>query len=231
VGESVSDSKHRIVAEIILQGYNVRVFVEKVNKQYKRRSRVAEENMPDRDVKTLQDLIWYQYAKIIARSALGAEAKGKHYGFIKKTFQNLKSGKMQWSYITREDWQLVEAEKCCVYCGKDTGLSREHLVPKTLRINDRCPGCDVIQSIHNQVWSCRECNSRKGTQGLYVFYSRLPGDGKFHDRIPPLAEKKYLKTVYECLSRCTTRMDRPFPNDQQPTVLDLDDSIRIEGHL
>ena len=29
--------------------------------------------MPDRDVRTLRDLIWYQYAKIIARSALGAD--------------------------------------------------------------------------------------------------------------------------------------------------------------
>ena len=28
--------------------------------------------MPDRDVKTIRDLIWYQYAKIIVRRALGA---------------------------------------------------------------------------------------------------------------------------------------------------------------
>jgi hypothetical protein len=28
--------------------------------------------MPDRDVKTVQDLIYYQYAKIIARRAFGA---------------------------------------------------------------------------------------------------------------------------------------------------------------
>lgn len=32
--------------------------------------------MPDRDVKTIRDLIYYQYAKIIARSAFGA-ADGK----------------------------------------------------------------------------------------------------------------------------------------------------------
>ena len=39
--------------------------------------------MPDRDVKTIQDLIYYQYAKIIAKSSLGPESKAKHYGFIK----------------------------------------------------------------------------------------------------------------------------------------------------
>ncbi len=32
--------------------------------------------MPDRDVKTIRDLIYYQYAKIVARRAFGA-ADGK----------------------------------------------------------------------------------------------------------------------------------------------------------
>jgi hypothetical protein len=92
--------------------------------------------MPDRDVETIQDLIYYQYAKIIARRAFdaadGKEAKGRHYGFIKKTFLELKSGVKSWSEITREDWQFVEAEKKCMYCGSESGLSREHIVPKSL---------------------------------------------------------------------------------------------------
>jgi len=52
--------------------------------------------MPDRDVKTILDLIYYQYAKIIARRAFdisdSKEAKRQHYGFIKETFRELKSG-------------------------------------------------------------------------------------------------------------------------------------------
>jgi hypothetical protein len=47
--------------------------------------------MPDRDV-----TIHYQYANIIARSALhapdGTAAKTNHYGFIKQTFRELQSG-------------------------------------------------------------------------------------------------------------------------------------------
>jgi hypothetical protein len=35
----------------------------------------GDSSMPDREVRTLQDLIWYQYAKIIAKRALGPEAK------------------------------------------------------------------------------------------------------------------------------------------------------------
>ena len=47
--------------------------------------------LPDRDARTIRDLIHYQYAKIIARSAFsvpdGTAAKVNHYGFIKQTFR------------------------------------------------------------------------------------------------------------------------------------------------
>lgn len=70
--------------------------------------------MPDRDVETIRDLIFYQYAKVIARRAFtaedGTEAKRKHYGFVKETFRKLKNGVISWSDITREDWQLVESD-------------------------------------------------------------------------------------------------------------------------
>jgi len=52
--------------------------------------------MPDRDVTTIGDLIYYQCAKIIAKSALGVsdgkEAKGRHYGFVKQAFEELSTG-------------------------------------------------------------------------------------------------------------------------------------------
>lgn len=188
--------------------------------------------MPDRDVKTLRDLIWYQYAKIIAKRALGPEAKQKHYGFLKQTLRDLQSGRKQWSDISRKDWQLVESEKECVYCGSNRDLSREHLVPKTLKINEQCAMCDVIQSIHNQVWACKSCNSKKGTLGLYVFYARqMPLDKKFYDNIPPLAEKKYLKTIYDCLERCTECLNIISPDNIQPDVLILDETLKRLGKL
>lgn len=188
--------------------------------------------MPDRDVKTLRDLIWYQYAKIIAKRALGPDAKKHSYGFVKKTLRDLQSGKKQWSDIAREDWQLVESDKQCIYCGSGDNLSREHLVPRTLQINDRCPDCDVIQSIHNQVWACRSCNSQKGTTGLYAFYAkRLPADRKYYDKLPPLAEKKYLKTVYECLNKCTNCLTQVPPDGTQPDVVVLDETLKTLGHL
>ena len=70
--------------------------------------------MPDREVQTVRDLIYYQYAKIIARRAFSASdgriGKKEHYGFIKKTFRELRSGSKSWSDIMRKDWQLVDRE-------------------------------------------------------------------------------------------------------------------------
>lgn len=183
--------------------------------------------MPDREVQTLRDLVYYQYAKLIARSAFeqpdGMAAKGSHYGFIKNTFRALRDGRKQWSDITREDWQLVEGAKVCAYCGAAEELAREHIVPRTLRVNDRCESCDTIQSIHNQVWSCRTCNSRKARQGLYNFYRSLyPLAPKFYDHIPPLVEKKYLKTIYECLTCAGCLDSADMDGDGAISVLDID---------
>jgi hypothetical protein len=193
--------------------------------------------MPDRDVSTLYQVMHFQYANIIACSAFGhangTEAKKKNYGFIKTTFRKLSSGKKTWSNIEREDWQLVESDKECAYCGGIVDLAREHIVPGSLKINERCPSCDVIQSIHNKVWACRSCNSAKGTDGLYSFYKRrLPGEKKFYDLIPPLVEKKYLKTVYQCLDRFAGCLDsRDMDGDGEMTVLDIDFALRHFGKL
>jgi 5-methylcytosine-specific restriction endonuclease McrA len=183
--------------------------------------------MPDRDVETIRDLIYYQYAKIIARSAFsmtdGKEAKKQHYGFIKKTFLELKKGVKSWSEITREDWQFVKSEKKCIYCGTKSDLHKEHIIPRSLRIKPECRTCDKIQGIHNQVWACKQCNSSKGTKGLYEFYrAKYPNEKKFYDLIPPLLEKKYLKTIYNC-HECAQTIDKgDIDGDGEISVLDID---------
>ncbi len=142
--------------------------------------------MPDRDVKTIRDLIYYQYAKIIARRAFGAEdgkeAKKYNYGFVKETLRDLMSGAKSWSEITREDWQFVETEKKCIYCGGESDLHKEHIIPKSLAILEKCGICDTIQGIHNQIWACGQCNSIKGRKGLYQFFkSKYPAERKYYD--------------------------------------------------
>jgi hypothetical protein len=193
--------------------------------------------MPDRDVTTLRHVIYFQYAKIIACRAFncanGMEAKKRCYGFIKKTFRDLVTGQMNWSDIEREDWQFVESDKACAYCGATENLAREHIVPGSLRINDGCPTCDAIQAIHNKVWACKACNSSKGTDGLYSFYKkRFPTEKKFYDILPPLVEKKYLKTVHLCLGHCAQCLDSgDLDGDNEMTVLDIDYALQHFGHL
>lgn len=170
--------------------------------------------MPDKEVKTVRDQIYFQYAKIIARSAFkckdGKEAKKKYYGFIKSTFKDMKSGKKKWSDITREDKEFVQSEKECIYCGSKKNLSWEHIVPRSLKINDRCGKCDVIQGIHNQVWACKACNSSKSDMGLYAYYKREnPKEKKYFDILPMLLEKKYLKTIHRC-HECKGDLDSGF---------------------
>lgn len=183
--------------------------------------------MPDRDVKTIRDLIHYQYAKIIARRAFsttdGKEAKNQHYGFIKKTFKELKVGTKSWSEITREDWQFIESDKKCIYCGSTDELHKEHIVPRSLNIKPECSICDRIHGIHNQVWACQQCNLTKGTKGVYEFYKEMYSrDRKFYDLIPPLLEKKYLKTIYNC-HECAQTLDKSDINaDGEISVLDID---------
>jgi 5-methylcytosine-specific restriction endonuclease McrA len=184
--------------------------------------------MPDRDVKTIRDLIYYQYSKLIARSSFGipdgVSVKKEHYGFIKSTFRALQSGRKSWSEITREDKQLVNEEKKCIYCGAgDTHLQWEHIVPKSIAINERCRTCPKIQEIHNMVWACPECNRQKRTLGLYEFYrQKFPDDNKYYDRIPSLIEKKYLKTIYNC-HYCAKTLDfGDIDGDGEVSVRDID---------
>jgi len=187
----------------------------------------GEFTLPDRDVQTIRDLIYSQYAKIIARSAFsisdGKTAKQQHYGFIKQTFLELKTGKKSWSEIIREDWQFVESDRNCIYCGFEGDLNREHIVPKSLRIKPECNACDRIQGIHNQIWACKKCNSTKGTMGLYEFFKSIyPDERKYYDLITPLLEKKYLKTIYYC-HECALTLDKGDINgDGKISVLEID---------
>jgi hypothetical protein len=185
--------------------------------------------MPDKEVKTIRDLIFYQYAKIIARAAFkcadGTLAKKANYGFIKKTFRDLRDNHKKWSDILREDMQFVESDKKCIFCGAPDNLTREHIVPKTLKVNERCGTCGHIQGVHNIIWSCKSCNSAKAQKGLYTYFKELHGADHFSDFIPPLLEKKYLKTIYLCY-QCAGTLDKEIDGI---TVKDVD--ALIENNL
>lgn len=178
--------------------------------------------MPDKSVKTIKDQIFFQYAKIITKSSFWykdcSEAKRKAYWFIKQKFNELKSWKICWSNITKEDWEFVGSEKECIYCGSKEDLQKEHIVPKSLKIKEECKTCQNIQSISNQLWACKVCNQKKSDMWLYKFYSKILDDEKFYDKLPSLLEKKYLKTIYNC-HNCAWSLDI---EKDDISVVDLD---------
>lgn len=46
--------------------------------------------------------------------------------------------------ILRKDLKFVESDKTCVYHGATENLTREHIIHKSLRINDRYTTCGKI---------------------------------------------------------------------------------------
>lgn len=134
--------------------------------------------MPPSMVKSIRDLIYWQYAKLIAKSA----HMEQNYGFITSRFKKLTSGEIVWSSSIRE--YIKEHDKNeCIYCGSQEKLTLEHILP-TSRGGPNIP--------ENAVWVCKTCNSSKGANRLYEWYGL-----DNNDNIPRIAEGKYLKLLYD----------------------------------
>lgn len=198
--------------------------------------RDTERSMPGRDKKTVRDVIWFQYVKLVARGAFklpdGHAAKKRCYGFIENLFRELQAGTKSWADIARNDGQPADSEKKCAYCGSTDNIARAYLVPMPLLISDCRPSCDSIQALHNQAWVCKSCNVAKGSMGLYTFFNvRMPETRKFYDFLPAAVEKKYLKTAYECLD-CANCLDSgDLDGDGELTVFDIDHALKFHGRL
>lgn len=135
--------------------------------------------MPPPSIKSVKDVIFYQYSKIIANSAgFGKE----NYGLIMGNWKKLKSGDMHWSTSVREWLREHENPNTCIYCGNEEKLTTEHILP-TSRGGEDIPD--------NVVRVCKSCNSAKGSKRLYEWRGLKQKD--MHHRI---AEGKYLKYLY-----------------------------------
>lgn len=158
--------------------------------------------MPPSVVKTIKDLIFWEYAKLISGSALSDR---KNYSFVMYTFKQLQSGEKKWSDILREDINM-DANKCA-YCGHAKELSNDHIVPKR-----ECHFAEV----HNIVKACKTCNSSKGDQDLIEWWGL-----ERRYEIPRIVMGKYLKMLYIC-HECRGTLDKRDLNlDGKINLLDL----------
>ncbi|MGD2201005.1 MAG: HNH endonuclease signature motif containing protein [Candidatus Bathyarchaeota archaeon] len=138
--------------------------------------------MPPSAVRSLKDLIFWQYAKIISESAGFGK---RNYGFIMDRFKKLQSGEIEWSSSIREWVKERENPINCIYCGVEEKLTVEHMIPLSRGGPD---------NPDNAVMVCSHCNSLKGDKRLYEFFEL-----KNRNRIPRIAEGKYLKLLYDKL--------------------------------
>jgi hypothetical protein len=142
--------------------------------------------VPPAVVKSVKDLIFWQYAKIIAASAgIGK----KDYGFVMTKFKQLRQGEIFWNEI-REYVKEKENADECIFCGATANLTLEHLLPRSHN------GPDVEK---NLVWICKSCNSSKGSRRLYEHFAIQGGVEAAKYDVPRIAEGKYLKLAFETL--------------------------------
>lgn len=138
--------------------------------------------MPPPVVKTIRDLIYWEYAKLISGSAVGDR---KNRAFCMHTFIRLRDGQIHPSTILRENHLLVEeGTNRCAYCDYfGEGLEWEHIIPLSRGGPD---------NIDNQVLACRHCNAEKKDKCLYEWY----GEKRKYE-IPRIAWGKYLKVMFD----------------------------------
>jgi len=135
--------------------------------------------MPPSAVKTIRDLLFWQYAKLISKSSgFGIDNRA----FQMSTFIKLRDGKMKWSPAIREWVKEHEKPNECVYCGSKGNLTTEHIMPQSWG------GPNIAD---NAIMVCKKCNSTKSDKGLYEW---MRDD---YDNIPRIAEGKYLKLLYD----------------------------------
>jgi hypothetical protein len=129
---------------------------------------------------TVRDLLYWEYAKLIAGSAMGDR---KAYGFITVTYKKLRAGQLTPSAILTENKRLVADGESCAYCGGAGRLEWEHVIPLA------AGGPDTID---NLVRACRPCNATKGARDPYQWLLDEPGR-----EVPRLVLGKLLKLLFE----------------------------------
>lgn len=174
--------------------------------------------MPPKYVQTVRQLIYWQYAHLIAKSA-GFEA---NYGFIVSRYKKLASGEMTWSSSVRDYLKELDQGRVCVYCGETSGLTTDHIIPVSRAgVDPRIT--KLLDSSDNCVCACNKCNSSKGGQDVFEWY----GPDSVSD-IPRLVLSKFLKFSYN-LHETQGTLDLKDPN--MDGVLDIFDLGVVITHL
>lgn len=137
--------------------------------------------MPPPYVKTIREEIYYEYAKLISRSAYDSLQRA----FITDRFKKLRTGEITISGTMREWEREQEIPKICVYCSSTAHLTTDHLIPRSRGGDD---------SADNVVLACQSCNTSKGEKGVFEWLGLME-----KDKLHRLVAGKYCRKVLEVI--------------------------------
>ncbi|NPD90263.1 MAG: HNH endonuclease [Asgard group archaeon] len=136
--------------------------------------------MLPQNIRSIKDLIFWQYAKIISHSSGYGRS---NLQFIGNYYQKLQNEEITWENALKEFKSTLEITQSCAFCGEVRKLSVEKMLSSVTELSD---------NRENYIMLCKNCNSAKGDKGLYQWY----GFENLED-IPRNMEGKYLKLLYE----------------------------------
>jgi hypothetical protein len=187
--------------------------------------------MQQAEVGTVRELIYYQYAGLVARSTFRSEelaaARRDRYGYVRQIYEDLRSGRWRWRDLVRSDRGAPAPADRCAFCGARDDVEAVDLVRRSLTITDKCPRCEVIQGSANRVGCCPHCRAAWDGTGLYGFvFNLFPDELEFWTFAPPGAERRYLQIAYAC-HKCAGTLDTgDLDGDGRLTALDIDAIFR-----
>jgi len=174
--------------------------------------------MPPKYVTTVRQLIYWEYAKLIAKAA-GFEG---NFGFIVSRYKKLQSGEIVWSSSIRDYEKELEKGRVCTYCGATAALSSDHIIPASRAGVDPRIGM-LLNSSDNCVCACKACNSSKGDKDAFEWFGP-----ERSEQVPKLVLSKFLKLAYR-LHEIQGTLDLKDPN--MDGVLDIYDLGIVITHL
>jgi hypothetical protein len=155
---------------------------------------------PPAAVKTIRELIYWEYAKLIAKSA----GFDKNYRFIMSRYMKLKNKQIHISDISKDDEAALLKEREC------EDLSIDHIIPLKR-------GGFLADISSNKILCCKTCNSSKLDKDIFEWYYTV----KKEEQIPRLVWSKYLKLVWEFHSMNRTLDRSDLNKDGRLDILDL----------
>ena len=134
--------------------------------------------MPPEFVKTIRDLIFWEYARLLSDPAL---SNSKQFPLITNEFKELQTG-LKWSEILLEDINTDTTK--CSYCNSSDELTYDNIVPERT--------CHHSE-IHNLVKACKTCSTSKGNRDLIAWWG-----WERRNELSRIVYGKYLKMLYIC---------------------------------